>query len=625
MGFFSSRRSDEDHVPDEKHTVANVIRSRFYGKNKGKEREIQERPKTIFIPQDISTAQTLSHPTPAPSHSHSIRHAVSIPLLSSRKPSTPNTPHEGSHSSRTFSVRLKSSVRKGFLSTDPSASTSVAPRTSDALPPLPNRISESQETVDDRATTASIKSHRKKTDSVTATLAQRLNELAAANEQGLLNEEEYRVLRQNLFERFASNATVPTENPVVPATPIRNHLRGTAEGRASTSSRPSSNFFVEVPRSPSIRSKTSIRSGVASLFRAGGRRAASASNDFGDTMSVYSATSMTSQRLQPLRKKSSKSSVHTEPPRQSDTISIASRRTERIPIDYSSASRPHTPARSNASLRRMMDTPPSSFPRTPRTPVSEKYSGSVRDVFDDANLQTSRDIKQEIEAVEGERMRLLDAFNGLEVTTLAKRQRQPNAANSRPSTIVVDNLDHLRSGMKMGSSPSTLTPDSPSPSHLRVLAGEDALSIRSGASIGMNTSLGRSSTNSRKTSSKGGGSLHRKNSSGSASSGRPTILKAKYAVPPVPAIPSHLGSFVHGSNSSINLTRSTGHLPMSSLPEDGVEPDPVAMEEDDLEFEAEMDDIRRRREEVYRRYEARLEYLRAKLKGAQLHEKLMKK
>ena len=43
------------------------------------------------------------------------------------------------------------------------------------------------------------------------------------------------------------------------------------------------------------------------------------------------------------------------------------------------------------------------------------------------------------------------------------------------------------------------------------------------------------------------------------------------------------------------------------------------------EAEPELEDIRRRREEVSQRYDARLEYLRAKLKGAQLHEKLMRK
>ena len=45
----------------------------------------------------------------------------------------------------------------------------------------------------------------------------------------------------------------------------------------------------------------------------------------------------------------------------------------------------------------------------------------------------------------------------------------------------------------------------------------------------------------------------------------------------------------------------------------------------DGEAEEIENNIRRRREEVSLRYEARLEYLRAKLKGAQLREKLRDK
>lgn len=41
--------------------------------------------------------------------------------------------------------------------------------------------------------------------------------------------------------------------------------------------------------------------------------------------------------------------------------------------------------------------------------------------------------------------------------------------------------------------------------------------------------------------------------------------------------------------------------------------------------DAEIADIRRRRMEVIGRYQARLEYLRARLKSAELHEKLLKK
>ena len=42
-------------------------------------------------------------------------------------------------------------------------------------------------------------------------------------------------------------------------------------------------------------------------------------------------------------------------------------------------------------------------------------------------------------------------------------------------------------------------------------------------------------------------------------------------------------------------------------------------------LESEMAEIRRRRAEVVARYEAKLELLRAKLKGAEMHEKLLKR
>jgi hypothetical protein len=42
------------------------------------------------------------------------------------------------------------------------------------------------------------------------------------------SDEEYRLLRQNLFERFASGAVVPSETPVVPLT---RSPRKSGEGR----------------------------------------------------------------------------------------------------------------------------------------------------------------------------------------------------------------------------------------------------------------------------------------------------------------------------------------------------------------------------------------------------------
>lgn len=68
-------------------------------------------------------------------------------------------------------------------------------------------------------------------------LAQRLNELAIANSEGLLkyvpipndhifliptnaSDDEYRLLRQNVFEQYSGNANLPVESPLVPITAI---------------------------------------------------------------------------------------------------------------------------------------------------------------------------------------------------------------------------------------------------------------------------------------------------------------------------------------------------------------------------------------------------------------------
>lgn len=73
-------------------------------------------------------------------------------------------------------------------------------------------------------------------------LARRLNELAVANQDGLLkfvfifsqidrifliffnSDDEYRLLRQNVFEQYSSSTTVPTESPIVPVSGSRHRV-----------------------------------------------------------------------------------------------------------------------------------------------------------------------------------------------------------------------------------------------------------------------------------------------------------------------------------------------------------------------------------------------------------------
>lgn len=472
--------------------------------------------------------------------------------------------------------------------------------------------------------------HRKNADSVTVTLAQRLNELSVANSEGLLNDDEYRLLRQSLFDRFAGTAVVPQEEAIVPAT-LANPRKSNAAPDERSTSRPLSNFQVEVPRPSSVHSRTSMSFGVTELIRkATGRRSSTAPKD-SDASSILSGRSSSSKVFRmphTLSKKSSNSSINTTSSRvQADTVSVSSKRggaagtSDRGHSDHGHYS---SGTRSNAgSIRKQkLQPPPSSFPIRAMG-QDNRYTTTVREIFDEESLKTAQDIQKEITAVEAEQRRLIDAFNGLELTTLSKARRHHQA---KPS---LKGSESNPGESQWGGSDSK--------SHKRGVPSEsDATSIRSGTSS-VAPSLARSAYSNRNKTlrAKNGyalnpsvaflassSSLHRKDSSSSFSSGR--FERGFGAPPPVPAIPlavSH-GHLRAANNSSISLARSAGQPPMDVLHEDD---DRATARVEVEEPEQEMDDIRRRRDEVNARYEARLEYLRAKLKGAQLHEKLLKK
>ncbi|KAF8073670.1 hypothetical protein FPV67DRAFT_1478877 [Lyophyllum atratum] len=610
MGFFSSRKAEgtENYVPtatkeSNDNSVVNVIRSRFYGKNKGKERDDHTSPS--FTTPSASSAQTLSNPEP----SSSARIRQPSPLSKSQNATRSAGPS-------ILRVQLES---KSLPPTPPRKSTY---KTSDMGPPpspSPSRVSSASALRHQNSNIVSP-SPRRPTDNVTMTLAQRLNELAVANSEGLLNDDEYRLLRQNLFERFATSTTVPTEAPVVPVSRPRPFGTGaTQEGKPIP--RPLSNFQVEINRSPSIRSKSSITSGVASfLRRATSRRTPSGSNDYSDTSSIFSSASMSSNIFRRgLSKKSSASSVRTTTSRtQADTISISSRTGMGSQSDHS----PHTPlsaSRSAASIRRFA-TPPSSFPGG-RIIGSDAPRNSTFNpgMHDDEHLKTTADIRQEITAVEAEARRLMDAFNGLEMTTLARLQRHQSRVPLSESTTLLDS--------------TWFAPETRSQRRI-VIADSDVASLRSTTSAGTAASMARSAHSGRKPRAKTGlnpslslnvtrsGSLHRKNSTSSVGS-QEWKLGGRSDVPPVPALPATYGNLGVASVSNVSLTRSTSHMTMSAVPEN--EPSTPDTKTEEGRIESEMDDIQRRRAEVSERYAARLEYLRAKLKGAQLHEKLARK
>ncbi|KIJ59459.1 hypothetical protein HYDPIDRAFT_33149 [Hydnomerulius pinastri MD-312] len=545
MGFFSSnKRPEETSFLEDDRSVVQVIRSRFYGKYKGKEREA--------FPNSASSTQ--------------------------------------------LSRSGGKSRRSGDLESQPRRSISRSPLRplEQQSPRLPPRVH---------------------TDTITSTLAQRLNELAAANSEGLLNDDEYRLLRQNIFERLASSSSVPTESPVIPM--ISHSHPPHKPSQLNPDSYIPAQFQVKSGRTPSVRSKSSVSSAMSNLFKRGSTRRVSAvstkDGTFSETSSTFSLGSVASnafkRRAIPRDLRSdSPSSLRPETPLDQGAMSSPSRpnRMEHRPLgsaSYRSISR---------SMRRLgTATPPSSFP----SHIPDlKHSPSILTTEpspDDERVKSSQDIRLEIEAMEAEGRRLLDAFNGLELSALTRSQHKPGHAplprSPSISAIVRRNGGEFNDSF-LGAGGSTSGRGTP-------YHGSDAdgISLRSTTSYGTNISQPRS--HRLNPSLRTNGPLapplvtNRKRSMSS--------LSSRARVPPSSSSPALTQARLRelGSVSSINLVKPHGPMSATSVDE----------EAEISALEVELGDIRRRRQEVTARYQDRLEYLRAQLKGAELREKLLRK
>ncbi|KAI0345720.1 hypothetical protein BDW22DRAFT_1481935 [Trametopsis cervina] len=594
MGFFSSRRPEqlEEHLNND-NTVVRVIRSRFYGKQKGKEHEAQQHASSSASASANSTIGLQPD-------SFSIHDTANL------------HPHKADRY-------------------QPAASSSLKPR-----PPLP----------------ITAETTRTSTDVVTITLAQRLNELAVANNQGLLDDDEYRLLRQNLFERLAGGSAVPSEVPIVPvSTSSRDHSDVQAP---SAHQRRSSSVVQGGTRTPSLSSKRSFTSTVSGFIRRGSTKRRTSmvlDSSMSDAGSVIS-TPRTPDRFTfavPMSKQQSVSSLRVENTRSiydGDTLSSRHTMYERTPASQVFRP-PPTPER---TVRRLPSVPPSSFPGGHLSPEAKNAHMSIIDTLeeDDERLQTSAEIRQEIDHVEAEGRRLLDAFNGLELSTLVRQQRQPGNAPLASASFITSPMD-VEAPWRSYPAPVSASAFAAA----RTGKDPDVVSIIS-ASSGR-TALSQSRTPSVRS------RPRQLNPSNGALVFQPVTLSRKTSMSSISsrhkngtAASNSLGRMGLGSSSSLNLRGSSAHLPLATVSEaETAHPSlPLKMsssakgslaplspngshhsesirnlhdDEDIQALQAEMAEIRRRRAEVTARYEARIEYLRARLKGAELREKLLKR
>ncbi|KAG2033678.1 hypothetical protein BDR03DRAFT_966918 [Suillus americanus] len=471
---------------------------------------------------------------------------------------------------------------------------------------------------------------RTHTDVITTTLAQRLDELAAANSQGLLDDDEYRLLRQNIFERLASGSSVPQEAPLVP---IVSHPPNAYNPTSAKS------------RSPSVRSKTSISSAMSTLFKRSSRLSAHTTlTATTDDTSIFSSgasrrpipphirsdVSLTSENLlhtgdvQYLSANMSTSSINVGGNGERSSPYRSLRRLQTGPV---------TPPPSSFRLNSATGSPSTPVPSTSTTSRTSLHSPSLSastNAVDPDNLSSS-ELKRQIATLEAEGRRLLDAFNGLELTALTRRH-PPQTPSVRRVRVGTGGSDYgskgggseyggRGGGSECGGS-GYLSTGRGTPCEADT---QSMYSASAASSVSQPRSQPQSYRNSslRAPPSTLSASARKRSMSSISSRARVPTNGSMHASHSSPGLtPSKLREL--GSVSSVNLARDSSiHLPLT------VHNSPVREVPDDdasiSVLESELSDIRRRRGEVTARYQARLEYLRAQLRGAELREKLMRK
>ncbi|KAG6891383.1 hypothetical protein C0992_008094 [Termitomyces sp. T32_za158] len=443
-------------------------------------------------------------------------------------------------------------------------------------------------------------------------LAQQLAELALANSQGLLkylhlsrrhscglistsSDDEYRLLRQNLFEQHSTTALVPVEAPILPVA---------RPGRTSSSRRVRIADTPIIQESPASRKsyahgKNSFTASVTSLLKRGSGDKASASPD------IQSTSPNKAGLIPRLHKKASQ--LFSGRDRRLSSTNAGSSMIQPSYMDSSRTQHPLT-----APLRY------SQRATIPTFPSAQLVTSSSSEIFDDRNLSTVKDIRAAIIATEAEAERLLEAFNDVE-SLASFRVTQKNARRLRATTP--DHVTAVMDGSNWRKSTPAKFSQPKQQVYYPVPMGEkvtDDSSIRS-VSPSTKTGLLRSKSFSSLRSKLNPASALSARVSASASSPPPSILHKKNSMSSIAS------QAKFGIASDLNLSRSNGHFSLYKLSEAEDVMDADFPEAVDMDDNPEVFEIQRRRDEVIARYDARLEYLRARLKSAELRERLMRR
>ena len=286
--------------------------------------------------------------------------------------------------------------------------------------------------------------------------------------------------------------------------------------------------------------------------------------------------------------------------------------------------------------------PPSSFHLRQPTASPQLLPRTHEDDDDDDRPKSAAELREEIENVESEGRKLLDAFNGLELTALTKSRTVGPMSAPPDGTINARRLTSHPDSTSLSISGSSfiLVPErSPSmrkqtngQTHAIPLVSQPVNLKRKPSVVNSITGSFKSSTMSTVPP-----SLHSSRSS-------PNLLSSTLPPPPpMPALPIAVSNSSaallkkrpsimrqrQSTQTTITVSRgphTTPPVPASRPPPSPQSPRQIVTTDPTLHaLEAELADIRRRKSDVSQRYERRLDFLRAKLKSAEIRERLSKK
>ncbi|KAJ3805600.1 hypothetical protein F5876DRAFT_81607 [Lentinula aff. lateritia] len=385
-----------------------------------------------------------------------------------------------------------------------------------------------------------------------ATLAMRLNELAAANGQGLLDDDEYRILRQDAFQRYAGlGDTDGSSGGIVFVEP------SIAQSNRSTSSM---TMTSAQPRPKKLNRRPS--ESKMNIF-------ASTSSDKGRTSTSNNVISSFIRRAtSPLRSSES-------PPGPSIFPSISKKNTQESALSRSSSRKNLNSGHSHSYMHSIPDPHLLSPPTSPTRPVhapsqrtatkvssspakisSSPFKSSTQtslsamsnhDIFEDGGLFTSADIGRAISDLDEDAKNVLRAFDELEESAYKRTKSRAHSSRSHsaapPSSFSLNLLsapalqhrsrsDSAATATVSGRSAASTDESLSRSGHPRLRSQSTTSMTRLDSPHKFNSNLGTPHSTSSQTP-----TLHRK---GSVSSLASSIfsLKPKASMPSLPSLPS---------------------------------------------------------------------------------------